>query len=87
MGPAVTARALRTLTGGKAFEDDPLLGTDPQPKHYRDRIRIPDPDVAAHLNSGIPNHAFYLVATRLGGELRGPGSLPRFAGTEFFSTQ
>lgn len=66
MGPAVRARALRTLTGRKAFENDPLLGTDPQPKHYRDRIRIPDPDVAAHLNSGIPNHAFYLVATRLG---------------------
>jgi hypothetical protein len=67
MGPAVKARALRTLTARKAFEDDPLLGTDPQPKHYRDRIRIPDPDVAAHLNSGIPNYAFYLVATRLGG--------------------
>jgi Zn-dependent metalloprotease len=67
MGPAVRARSLRTLTGRKAFENDPLLGTDPQPKHYRDRIRIPDADVAAHLNSGIPNHAFYLVATRLGG--------------------
>jgi Zn-dependent metalloprotease len=67
MGPAVQARALRTLTGGKAFEDDPLLGTDPQPKHYRDRVRFPDADIAAHLNSGIPNYAFYLVATRLGG--------------------
>lgn len=29
MGPAVRARALRTLTGSKAFENDPLLGTDP----------------------------------------------------------
>ena len=67
MGSALRARALRTLTGRKAFEGDPLLGTDPQPKHYRDRIRIPDPDVAAHLNSGIPNHAFHLVATHLGG--------------------
>lgn len=67
MGPALRARALRTLTGRKAFEADPLLGTDPQPKHYRDRCRIPDADVAAHLNSGIPNHAFYLLATRLGG--------------------
>jgi Zn-dependent metalloprotease len=67
MGPAVRARALRTLTGARAFENDPLLGTDPQPKHYRDRVRIPDPDIASHLNSGIPNHAFYLVAIRLGG--------------------
>jgi Zn-dependent metalloprotease len=67
MGPAVRARSLRTLTGRKAFAGDPLLGTDPQPKHYRDRVRLPDPDIAAHLNSGIPNHAFYLVATRLGG--------------------
>jgi Zn-dependent metalloprotease len=67
MGRAVRARALRTLTGRKAFEGDPMLGTDPQPKHYRDRVRVPDPDLASHLNSGIPNHAFYLVATRLGG--------------------
>src|SRR5262245_11239606 len=44
MGPALRARALRTLTGAKAFENDPLLGTDPQPKHYADRVRFPDPD-------------------------------------------
>ncbi len=67
MGPALRARSLRTLTGAKAYVDDPLLGTDPQPKHYRDRIRIPDPDVGSHLNSGIPNYAFYLTAMRLGG--------------------
>ena len=67
MGPALRARALRTLTGEKAYVDDPLLGTDPQPKHYRDRFPLPDPDVASHLNSGIPNYAFYLTAMRLGG--------------------
>ena len=67
MGPAVRARSLRTLKGEPAFVDDPQLGTDPQPKHYRDRLRVPDADLFAHLNSGIPSHAFYLVATGLGG--------------------
>jgi Zn-dependent metalloprotease len=35
----------------------------PQPSHYRDYIPGGDP----HDNSGIPNHAFYLAATTIGG--------------------
>jgi Zn-dependent metalloprotease len=67
MGPGVTARALRTLKGEKAYENDPILGTDPQPKHLRDLFRGSADNGGVHINSGIPNHAFYLAATTLGG--------------------
>jgi Zn-dependent metalloprotease len=36
----------------------------PQPSHYRDYVPGGDP----HENSGIPNHAFYLAATSIGGQ-------------------
>jgi Zn-dependent metalloprotease len=35
----------------------------PQPSHYQDYVAGGDP----HENSGIPNHAFYLAATNVGG--------------------
>lgn len=60
-------RGIRTLTKDKAYEDDPLLGTDRQPKHMRDLYTGTADRGGVHINSGIPNHAFYLVATELGG--------------------
>jgi len=36
----------------------------PQPSHYSDYVAGGDP----HENSGIPNHAFYLAATNIGGQ-------------------
>jgi Zn-dependent metalloprotease len=56
---AFTGSCLRTLKAGKAYADDPVFGTDPQPKHMDSG--------GVHINSGIPNHAFYLAAKRLGG--------------------
>jgi Zn-dependent metalloprotease len=67
MGPGTTAKSLRTFKEGKAYENDPLLGTDPQPKHLRDKYTGMADAGGVHINSGIPNHAFYLVATALGG--------------------
>jgi len=59
--------ALRSMKEpGTAF-DDPLLGKDPQPAHMDDFVRTFEDQGGVHINSGIPNHAFYLVATRLGG--------------------
>lgn len=60
-------RGIRTMTKDKAYEDDPLLGTDQQPKHMRDLYQGTADRGGVHINSGIPNHAFYLVATDLGG--------------------
>ncbi|MFB8388324.1 M4 family metallopeptidase [Microbacterium sp. NPDC055910] len=64
---AVEGHALRSLAApGTAYDDD-VLGRDPQPAHMRDFIVTPDDNGGVHINSGIPNHAFYLVATALGG--------------------
>jgi Zn-dependent metalloprotease len=67
MGPRTTAKALRTFTAEKAYQNDPYLGTDPQPKRLKDKYTGSDDNGGVHINSGIPNHAFYLVAMALGG--------------------
>ncbi len=67
MGAGTTARALRTFKAEKAYENDALLGTDPQPKHLRNKYKGKEDYGGVHINSGIPNHAFYLVATAIGG--------------------
>ena len=51
---------------GTAF-NDPLLGHDPQPKHMNKYVHTFEDNGGVHINSGIPNHAFYQVATRIGG--------------------
>lgn len=64
---AVEGRALRSLAApGTAYDDD-VLGKDPQPAHMRDFVQTRDDNGGVHINSGIPNHAFYLAATALGG--------------------
>jgi Zn-dependent metalloprotease len=70
MGPAVAgkAKSLRTFTAEKAYVGVPELGgDDPQPKHMRDFVHTEEDNGGVHINSGIPNHAFYLVAMKLGG--------------------
>ena len=67
MGNKTTSKCLRTFTPEKAFEDDELLGTDPQPKHMSDQYTGSADRGGVHINSGIPNCAFYHVAMELGG--------------------
>jgi len=67
MGPGVTAKSIRTMKAEKAYENDPILGTDPQPKHMKDKYTGTADNGGVHINSGIPNHAFYRVAIELGG--------------------
>jgi len=60
--------ALRSLKApGTAYKNDPILGTDPQPAHMNAYKNTTSDNGGVHLNSGIPNHAFYLAATGLGG--------------------
>jgi len=59
--------ALRSMKAPGTAYDDPLLGKDPQPAHMRDYVNTLEDNGGVHINSGIPNHAFYVVATRLGG--------------------
>ena len=63
----VSGVALRSMRApGTAYDDD-VLGRDPQPAHLRDYVQTDDDNGGVHVNSGIPNHAFYLLATGLGG--------------------
>ena len=63
--------ALRSMVAPGAAYDDPVLGRDPQPAHMDDYVDLPhDADHdngGVHINSGIPNKAFHLFATALGG--------------------
>ena len=64
---AVQGTALRSLRApGTAYDDD-VLGRDPQPAHMRDFVVTEADNGGVHINSGIPNKAFFLVATALGG--------------------
>ena len=51
---------------GTAY-DDPRLGKDPQPAHMKDYFKGSADNGGVHINSGIPNHAFYLAASTIGG--------------------
>lgn len=68
MAPSLGVKGLRTFKGEKAYENHPILGTDPQPKHMRDKYTGEDDNGGVHYNSGIPNYAFYMVAMALGGK-------------------
>jgi len=59
--------ALRSMKDPGTAYDDPLLGKDPQPKHMDNYVNTFEDNGGVHINSGIPNHAFYLAATKLGG--------------------
>lgn len=68
MGPQLPGVALRSLKApGTAFK------YDDQPAHMDHYVQLPDDgdpnhdNGGVHINSGIPNHAFFLVATALGG--------------------
>ena len=63
--------ALRSLKApGTAFDND-IMGKDPQPAHMDDFAKLPDTEEGdnggVHINSGIPNRAFFLAATAIGG--------------------
>lgn len=64
----VNAQAIRSMKAPGTAYDDPLLGgKDPQPAHMRDYVRTFQDNGGVHINSGIPNHAFYLAAKNMGG--------------------
>ncbi|MDX2874529.1 M4 family metallopeptidase [Streptomyces ipomoeae] len=65
--PGVAGVALRSMKAPGTAYDDPMLGKDPQPAHMRDYVHTFFDHGGVHINSGIPNHAFYRAATQLGG--------------------
>jgi hypothetical protein len=67
LGPGVRGMALRSMKAPGTAYDDPVLGKDPQPSHMRNYVDDADDNGGVHINSGIPNYAFYLTATALRG--------------------
>ncbi len=66
--PGTAGDALRSMKApGKAF-DHPLFGKDPQPDHISKYDHGTSDNQKVHTNSGIPNKAFFLTATGIGGK-------------------
>ncbi len=68
--PGVEADALRSMKApGTAYDNDDF-GKDPQPDRMSKFVQLPDTDEGdwggVHINSGIPNKAFYLAAIGIG---------------------
>jgi len=63
--------ALRSMMAPGTAYNTPQLGKDPQPSRMADYAKMPNDDEndygGVHINSGIPNHAFYLACMELGG--------------------
>jgi Zn-dependent metalloprotease len=68
LAPGVKGAALRSMRApGTAYNDPSTIGSDPQPAHMKDFLETDEDDGGVHINSGIPNKAFYNVAIALGG--------------------
>lgn len=69
--PDIAGDALRSMKDPGSAYDNADMGKDPQPGHMRDYVNLPDNDDGdnggVHINSGIPNKAFYLTAIGIGG--------------------
>jgi Zn-dependent metalloprotease len=63
----VNGVGIRSMKEPGTAYDDPVLGKDPQPGHMRDYVTTISDNGGVHINSGIPNRAFYITAVELGG--------------------
>ncbi|RPH63285.1 MAG: peptidase M4 family protein [Chloroflexi bacterium] len=63
----VNGIGLRSMKAPGTAYDDPLLGKDPQPAHMKDYVNTVNDNGGVHINSGIPNRAFYVTALEIGG--------------------
>ncbi len=71
----VKGKALRSLKEPGTAYDDPVLGKDPQPAHMKNYVKTSQDNGGVHINSGIPNKAFYEAAVRIGGYAWGRAGL------------
>lgn len=68
MGPDLYGESLRSMRAPGTAYDNNLLGKDLQPDHMRDYFSGPEDNQGVHINSGIMNKVFYLVAMEIGTE-------------------
>ena len=68
LAPGVKGVALRSMKApGTAYNDPKTLGKDPQPAHMNNYVNTSQDNGGVHINSGIPNKAFFNAAVALGG--------------------
>jgi len=65
--PKVKGVALRSMKEPGTAYNDPVLGKDSQPGNMKNYVKTTSDSGGVHINSGIPNHAFYLAAVAIGG--------------------
>jgi Zn-dependent metalloprotease len=63
----IKGKALRSMKDPGTAYNDPLIGKDPQPGHMKDYVKTNSDSGGVHINSGIPNRAFYWTAKETGG--------------------
>lgn len=63
----VNGVGIRSMRAPGTAYNDPVIGRDPQPAHMRDYVNTAADNGGVHINSGIPNHAFYVAAREIGG--------------------
>lgn len=78
--PGIDADALRSMKAPGTAYNNAEFGKDPQPDNMSKFVHLPDTDEGdwggVHINSGIPNKAFYLTATGIGGNAwEAPGTI------------
>ncbi|MFD2936591.1 M4 family metallopeptidase [Spirosoma flavum] len=65
MGPTLTGQALRSMKAPGTAYNNQFMGKDPQPAHMDNIYKGSADNGGVHINSGIPNKVFYLVATAI----------------------
>lgn len=63
----VNGVGIRSMKEPGTAYNDPVLGKDPQPGHMDNYVKTVEDNGGVHINSGIPNRAFYVTATEIGG--------------------
>lgn len=63
----VNGVGIRSMKEPGTAYNDPVLGKDPQPGQVKDMYKGSADNGGVHINSGIPNRAFYLAAAEIGG--------------------
>src|SRR5436305_5152026 len=63
LAPGINGKGIRSMKEPGSAYDDPQLGKDPQPGHMRKYVETSEDNGGVHINSGIPNRAFYLAAS------------------------
>lgn len=71
MGPELYGEALRSMKAPGTAYDNQLIGKDQQPDCMKDYYTSPYDNQGVHINCGIPNKAFYLVAMEIGTDKAG----------------